>query len=171
MDAGEPFRKMGYRNRYRLAASNGPLWLTIPIVGGREQRAPVGEIAIDNRQPWQRSHWRSIGSIYRRTPFFEHYEPSLYPLFHTPYESLAAFNTDSIRWCLKALRRPEFLEIKGIQDPVEDLLDRRERWLEVDRFPSKSYTQPFGERTGFLRGMSVLDVLFSEGPAAENYFQ
>ncbi len=156
---------MGLRNRYRLASSNGPLWLTIPVVGGREQRRPVAEIAIDNRLPWQRNHWRSLVSIYRRTPFFEHYEPSLQLLFTTPYESLAAFNADSVEWCRKALRMAQTLE-PATDFPEINLRDRRERWLDFGQFPEKAYTQPFLERTGFLRGMSILDALFNEGPAA-----
>lgn len=155
---------MGHRNRYRLASSNGALWLTVPITGGREQHTPVGEIRIDNKLPWQRGHWRSIQSIYRRTPFFEHYEPSLQLLFEKHYDSLARFNTDSIEWCQKTLRIAATLE-QRTSFPETSLQDRRERWLDFSQFPEKSYNQPFLERTGFLRGMSVLDALFNEGPA------
>lgn len=154
---------MGRRNRYRLASSNGPLWLTIPIIGGREQRARVGEILIDNRLPWQRNHWRSLESIYRRTPFFEHYAPSLQALFQKPYSSLAHFNTDSIEWSRKALRLSTVFET--VNTVPTDARDRRERWLPFEDFPVENYVQPFAERTGFLRGMSVLDALFCTGPA------
>ncbi len=160
---------MGLRNRYRLASSNGPLWLTVPILGGREQRTAVGRIGIDNQQPWQRTHWRSIASIYRRTPFFEHYEPSLYPLFHTPYASLAAFNTDTICWCRQALRFSITPELHARIPETGDFLDRRERWLDWHPFPSRSYHQPFVERIGFVPGASVLDLLFNEGPAAGSF--
>lgn len=171
LDLEEPFRKMGYRNRYRLASSNGPLWLTIPILGGREQRTPVGEIQIDNKLPWQRSHWRSITSIYRRTPFFEHYEPSLQALFITPYAALADFNLASVNWCRDALRLAVNFKEKTCFPENAALKDRRERWLSFTRFPEKSYSQPFLERTGFLRGMSVLDALFCEGPATASFLQ
>ncbi len=157
---------MGYRNRYRLASSNGPLWLTIPIIGGREQRRPVHQIAIDNRLPWQRNHWRSLVSIYRRTPFFEHYEPLLQPLFTTPFDRLASFNEASIQWCSEVLGRPVLLAVtQTLPDAFED--GRESRLLFAD--PSQpSYAQPFMERTGFLPGMSILDLLFCEGPAASN---
>ncbi len=154
---------MGRRNRYRLASSNGALWLTIPIVGGREQRAPVSEIEIDNRLPWQRNHWRSLESIYRRTPFFEHYAPSLQNLFQTPFSSLADFNLQSIEWSRKALRVSTVFERSNSVSPNAE--DRRERWLHFEDFPAKNYVQPFEERTGFLRGMSMLDALFCNGPA------
>lgn len=171
LDFAEPFRKMGYRNRYRLASSNGPLWLTIPILGGREQRTPVGEILIDNGLPWQRNHWRSITSIYRRTPFFEHYGPSLQALFTQPFSMLADFNLASVRWCQQALRLEENrIEIAPFPEN-KDWTDRRERWLDFTQFPLKPYAQPFLERTGFLRGMSLLDALFCEGPATVSLLQ
>jgi hypothetical protein len=166
LDAAEPFRKMGYRNRYRLASSNGPLWLTIPIIGGREQRRPVHQIAIDNRLPWQRNHWRSLTSIYRRTPFFDHYEPLLKPLFTTAFDHLAPFNEASIRWCSEALDLSTSLSVaQTLPDVFEDVRESRLSFAD----PSQpSYAQPFMERTGFLPGMSILDVLFCEGPAASN---
>ncbi len=162
LDTTEPFRKMGLRNRYRIAASNGPLWLTIPLLGGREQRLPVADILIDNRSPWQRTHWRSIGSVYRRTAFFEHYEESLRPLFEQPFEKLADFNLATIAWTEKALGTPvSKVAVLPAEMPFKDL---RERFVDYKTGQEKPYVQPFMERTGFLPGMSILDGLFCEGP-------
>lgn len=159
---------MGYRNRYRLASSNGPLWLTIPIIGGREQRRPVGQIKIDNRLPWQRNHWRSLVSIYRRTPFFDHYEPLLQPLFETAFDGLSGFNKASIHWCSEALEASAPLTITDNLPSAFD--DRRESRISFTD-PHAPYAQPFLERTGFLSGMSILDLLFCEGPAAKSWLR
>ena len=162
LDKKESLGKMGLRNRYHIAASSGPLWLTIPLAGGREQRGPVGEIQIDNRTPWQRTHWRSIGSVYRRTAFFEHYEESLQDLFKTPFETLVDFDLATLAWTAKALGRPLLLtETLPAEMPFTDL---RERRVDYKTGSEKLYVQPFLERTGFLTGMSILDGLFCEGP-------
>ncbi len=167
-DEAEPFRKMGLRNRYRIASSNGPLWLTVPILGGREQRRPTGEILIDNRTPWQRTHWRSIGSVYQRTAFFEHYEEVLRPLFEQPFERLSDFNRATIHRAEKVLR----LSLPVVENIPGNtaFTDLRERVVDYKSGREKPYVQPFVERTGFLPGMSILDGLFCEGPALSGRF-
>jgi hypothetical protein len=163
LDKETPLSKMGLRNRYRIAAANGPLWLTVPIAGGREQRSPVGEMRIDNRLPWQRTHWRSITSVYRRTAFFEHYEDSLQILFKTPFEKLVDFNLATISWGTKAFGKPLVL-VESVPAEVP-FTDFRERMVDYKTGLELPYVQPFMERTGFLTGMSILDGLFCEGPA------
>ena len=163
LDPKETLGKMGLRNRYRIAASNGPLWLTVPLAGGREQRGPVEGVHIDNRTPWQRTHWRSLSSVYRRTAFFEHYEASLQSLFQTPFEKLIDFNRASILWVAEALGRK--LVLADSLPAEAAFTDLRERAVDYKTGTEAPYVQPFRERTGFLTGMSILDGLFCEGPA------
>jgi len=36
-------------------------------------------------------------------------------------------------------------------------------------FPVKQYSQVFEDRSGFLPNMSIVDLLFNQGPQAKNY--
>lgn len=168
-DAHEHYEKMSRRSRYRIATAQGVAQLSIPLIGGRDQRAAMGDIRIDNRQPWARTHWRSIRTAYRRAPFFEHFEGLLEVFFREEYERLADFNRASVAW-LRAALRMDFLEEQSkmyerAPADANDLRDERLRQLEsAMHFPP--YTQVFGERHGFLPNLSVLDALFTVGPRA-----
>lgn len=163
LDINEPFRKMTYRNRYRIATSNGPLLLSVPIMGGREQRVPLHSILIDNKTNWQKQHWRSLFSAYGRAPFFEHYGPELELLFRQTYEHLAAFNKAAIDMISKAFRVQQLfineMEPGLQQDPTIDLR------AEAAVSDSPSYPQVFEDRIGFIGDLSILDLLMNEGPS------
>src|SRR5688572_763281 len=83
-DLGEHFEKMSYRNRFIISAANGPLKLSIPLQGGRDQRAAMKDILVSNDQDWQKQHWRTLVSAYNRSPYFEFYAISLEQLFKIP---------------------------------------------------------------------------------------
>jgi len=168
LDVTEPFQKMTYRNRYHIATANGPLLLSVPLAGGRLQRIPMQKVQIDERQNWQKQHWRSLFSAYGRAPFFEHYGPSLEALLHQRYEHLAALNKAAIEWIKKELRLPQqfilISEAAEVSAPIKDL--KAVAW---DSLPVTHYTQVFEERTGFLPHLSILDMIMNEGPAAVGY--
>jgi len=42
------FSKMSFKNRMVIATAQGPLHLSIPIEGGRDQKTPMNEIKIAN---------------------------------------------------------------------------------------------------------------------------
>lgn len=168
-DIHEHYEKMSRRSRYRVATAQGAVQLSVPLLGGRDQRAAMQDIRIDNSQPWARTHWRTIRTAYRRAPFFEHFEDSLERLFAERFDRIADFNRASVGWLRSALRI-EFSEAESAAyvrtpDGAADLRDERLRSLE-DTMQFIPYTQVFGERHGFLANLSVLDALFSEGPGA-----
>lgn len=162
LDTNESFRKMTYRNRYRIASANGPLLLSIPIMGGREQRAPLHSILIDNKTNWQKQHWRSLFSAYGRAPFFEHYGPELESLFGQPYEYLTEFNRAALDLVSKAFRIQHLFTQEVEAGLLQDAVDLR---VEPPSANSPSYPQVFEDRIGFTGDLSILDLLLNEGPA------
>lgn len=166
LDGYEHFEKMTYRNRYYLAGANGLLTLSIPLQHGREQRAAMKDVRIDNKTRWQTQPWRTIVSAYKRAPYFDHYEPSLEKLFTTPYEHLIDANIASILWLRDQLRlnfNTTFTTEYLPQHPGVDIDLRRH----MKRKPSAGfppYYQLFADRIGFQPDLSILDLLFSEGP-------
>jgi hypothetical protein len=167
-DRAEHFQKMSARNRYYIASANGPLTLSIPLEEGRDQRKAMSHIRICNKTNWQVQHWRTITSAYRRAPFFEHYEYSLAPLFETKYELLTDYNLATIHWLKKQLKK-DFDE-QPAEDYVktypEALFDLRGKTKFTGATGMPQYYQLFADRHGFLPGLSMLDLLFSEGPHA-----
>lgn len=165
-DGAEHFEKMSYRNRYRISGSNNSILLTVPLINGREQRLPMAEVKIFNDGMWQVQHWRTLVSVYKRTPYFEHYEDLLRPLYEHQYTHLATFDRASIDWVAKQLKIE--IDVKETNEYVKDhgygVVDlRNEKTPDV---PLPEYHQVFQDRIGFQPNLSILDLLFSEGPGA-----
>jgi len=172
-DTAEPFRKMTCRNRYYIAGAQGRTRLTIPLAHGRDQRIPVAEVRIFNGDRWQTQHWRTLTAAYRRAPFFDFYEESLQPLFGTRYGLLADFSLATCAWLQEQLQLPLRL-IHGQplpeQAPAADLRHyRQDPPAAAETFPR--YQQVFAERTGFIPNLSILDLLFAEGPRTRAWIQ
>lgn len=166
-DGYEHFQKMSYRNRYYISGSNGLITLSIPLVEGREQRTAMKDVLISNKDKWQVQHWRTLTSVYKRSPYFDFYEHDLERLYTIKFEKLADFNLASIQW-LKQQLKLDFKEI--ITDSFEkEAADEDMRWImkpgvERTKTDAVAYYQVFADRTGFLPNLSLLDLLFSEGP-------
>lgn len=171
LDGGEHFEKMTYRNKYFITGSNGGIQLSIPLLQGREQRSPMLQVQIDNKQRWQVQHWRTLVSVYKRTPYFEHYEPSLEKLFTQNFDSLIDFNLTSIKWLQKELRAGFSISTTDVfQKEYIDAIDLRRAMKPGSEKQAldgaEPYYQVFADRVGFLPNLSMLDLLFAEGPHA-----
>src|SRR5215469_11150397 len=115
-DQFETYQKMGFRNRCSIAGAEGILQLSSPLAGGRDQRTLMRDVRVEERQAWQRQHWRTIHSCYSRSPWFDYYRDELERLFGKPVQFLLDWNLACFEWSLGAL---------GLT-PVLSLTDRYE---------------------------------------------
>lgn len=168
IDLAEHYQKMSYRNRYYLAGPDGKVLMSIPLQSGRNQRKPVKDVAISNDTAWQSQHWKTIISLYRRSPFFEYYEHLIAPLFTQKYELLHDWSRVGTDFALKALNLKLSIEnshsYQAIYPP--DVCDSREILKPQQTTAGielSAYYQVFEERCGFQPDCSILDLLFCEG--------
>lgn len=166
-DLGEYYQKMSYRNRYYLASPNGKTLMSLPLAKGRNQRMPLSEVKLFNESNWQDNHWKTIVSLYGRSPFFEYFEHLVKPLFETKYEYLHDFNTASLELINKILDLQ--LKLSTTREYRKtypaDTIDLRSALLPQDSLVPDTpvYYQVFAERCGFIADCSILDLLFCEG--------
>ncbi len=170
LDVHEHFSKMSDRNRYRIGGSNNTVLLSIPLEKGRNQHTPMKDITIKNEYDWQVQHWRTLVSVYNRSPYFFHYEPSLQPLFETRYDNLAVFNRAALQWTLQQLKMNIPVKETGNYLPSypADVTDMRRGFGPIAHPP---YYQAFQDRIGFVADLSILDLLFSEGPRTTDWLR
>lgn len=165
LDKAEHYEKMTFRNKYTISGSNGIIQLSIPLQNGRNQRATMKDIKIAPEK-WQVNHWRTITSVYARSPFFEFYADILQQVFDTPFIYLIDFNLATLTLLnriLKAQLNISFTDTYNkIYDDAIDIRSKEFKLTNSEAFPS--YYQVFADRTGFIPNLSILDLLFSEGP-------
>lgn len=175
-DCAEHFQKMSYRNRYYISGANGLIPLSIPLVAGRNQRCAMKEVQISYAEDWQVQHWRTIVSVYSRTPYFHYYEPGLKKLFDTKFTFLHEFDLASVQWLAQQLKlKPDIRMadsyIDKYEDDVCDLRFSLNPGIEKTIQEPAPYYQVFADRTGFFPNLSMPDLLFCEGPHTMNWIK
>ena len=172
----ETYQKMSFRNRCQIAGGEGVIDLSIPLAGGRDQKALMRDIRVGSGQGWQARHWKTIVSCYSRSPWFEYYQSGLEALFRRPAGFLVDWNMACFEWSLRALGmsktmgltehyRKDYGPDEGVDWRGKILPKNRGEWGE------SRYRQVFEERTGFIPNLSILDLLFCEGKEAIRYIQ
>lgn len=168
------FLKQTFRNRTYIYAANGKLALNIPVIHTQKNRQKYKDVKIFNEEKWQDHHWKSLLSAYRTSPFFEYYEDELQPLFTTKTDYILDFNfkcfetvCDCLQLDLNTSKTEDYQ--KDIENTVDyrDLVNAKKDYLKS----FETYNQVFQEKHGFINNLSILDLLFNEGPNTLNYLE
>ena len=170
IEACESYRKQTWRNRCRILTANGPMDLRVPVV--HDGNRLITQIRIDWSTPWLRQNCYAIDSAYYSSPFFEHYRDELFDILERRRETLWDMNLDIIDFfCRKIGIAPEIIPttdfVLSPEGDCRDLLSPKHPGPETVR----PYWQVFRERFGFIDGLSVMDLLFNEGPESLSYLQ
>lgn len=172
IDLAEHYQKMSYRNRYYLAAPDGKILMSLPLENGRNQRISISEVKLSADTNWQSNHWKTIVSLYNRSPFFEYFEHYFKSIFEQSFESLHAFNIAGIIQINKLLKLGLNIQttntfIKTYPDEIIDIRDIKPQ-QEPEGMNMLTYYQVFEDRCGFQPNCSILDLLFCEGMATRD---
>ena len=97
LETAENYLKQTFRNRCTIAAANGPLALSIPIVKPDTLKCPTKDIRISDHGNWRHLHWNALVSAYNMSPFFEYYEEDFAPFYEKKYEFLSVACLTCIR--------------------------------------------------------------------------
>lgn len=168
----ENYTKQTYRNRCEILGANGPVPLVVPVVKGRGKKIKIKDLQISYDTDWQRNHWRTLFSAYNSSPFFEFYKDDILPFFEKRRKYLLDLNL-SIHETLCNLMEidtplnltDDFEEIpENTLNYREFLSPKKNKTLPDPLFKPQEYTQVFSEKFGFISNLSILDLLFNEGP-------
>jgi hypothetical protein len=172
-DVHQNYIKQTYRNRTFIHSANGIQKLTIPINHSKIKFSMM-DAEIDNKIGWQKNHWRSIQSAYSSSPFFEFYKDSLEEVYNKKYKNLVKFNFELIKLVLEWLDIELKSELSKEYKPhYNKTLDLRKN-IENKRFSkieNKTYTQVFSCKNGFINDLSIIDLIFNEGPNSFSYLK
>lgn len=191
------FTKRDWRNRNRIKTPQGPLWLTIPVqVKGRYLQA-IKDTQISD-PAWNRMHWRTIQTHYRRAPFFDDFKCALEELFlGCEHTSLSEINhrfiaglcrmlgiTTKLSWSMEyAIEEGKNERLIGLcrQAHATEYISgpAARSYVEPEKFEAAGLALSFFDYAGypeypqlyppFDHQVSVIDLLLQTGPDAPAY--
>ncbi len=175
IDVHEHFVKQSLRNRCAILASGGAIPLVVHVVKTpNDRKCAVRDTRIDYSKRWRHTHWTSLVSAYRNSPYFDFYAERFEPFYTRRYEFLYDLNTELTALLLELLGSDARLRFSERYIPPSDeiadfrgALSGKPRLHRPDpAFVPAPYYQVFADRTGFVPNLSAVDLLFCEGPHA-----
>lgn len=173
LERHEHFVKQSYRSRCRIVTAQGVHELTVPLTGkSGEGKTSITDVKIDHSQKWLNNHWRTIVSAYNNAPFFEYYADSLHSTLFKKHTFLYDLNLELLTICRGWLKLQnqvtetmayEKTPAQGTTD-LRNIVNAKKPASCEKYFQSQPYTQVFGHT--FAENMSVIDLIFCEGPNA-----
>lgn len=174
IEAQENYLKQSYRNRCRILAPGGVQSLTIPVELATEGKTPIRDVRISAHSDWRHLHLQALQTAYGASPYFDDYIDDLRPIYERGHRFLWDFNSELLGKLLV------LLDLEADLAPTSDFLPPQEtgttedlryiiqprRGGEVPAFQPQPYYQGYGQRYGFTPDLSILDLLFEQGPEA-----
>jgi hypothetical protein len=172
LEKHEHFPKQTFRNRAIVASPNGPLNLFIPVVKGSKFHSAYKDVKISYDFKWQRLHWLSFEACYRNSAYFEFYEDEFVKFYQNKPTYLFDYNLEQLNWICKQMKKvPEIAFTSEYEKDKTGSLDFRNHPDLKKGAPiqNKPYFQVFEDRNGFLPNMSIVDLLFNQGPQSKSF--
>lgn len=167
----EHFPKQTYRNRTNIYGANGKLSLIIPI--HHNNKRVLKDIEISYAEDWQKLHWKSIKTAYQSSPYFEYYEHQISKIFENKERFLIDFNLKTLEVVQNILKtekqyslNKEYLESPEILDYRNSISAKQEANTEMPE-----YYQTFSDKFGFIKNLSILDLVCNQGPESLVYLK
>lgn len=159
------YQKQSLVNRCKITGGNGTITLSVPLIGGREQKALLTAVEIDYSQHWPLKHLRSVKSCYGKAPFFDHYFPLIEQLLMQHFPRLMDLDFAIILQLQKWLKWKQEIHLTdnfrlAAAQPVLQPLPIQ-----------KLYLQVFSHKYPFVPNLSILDALFCLGPGINEYLK
>jgi hypothetical protein len=156
----ETYRKQTIRNHCNIYGPNGRQKLSIPVIKVHGNHTLTKDIRLSYDQNWQSNHWRSIETAYNNSPFFLFYRDYFEPFYLKKFDYLLDFNTKLLDVVFTILKVEKKI---GFTDHFENRLKDHPKII------FSPYTQVFSPKSGFLSNLSIIDLIFSLGPDANEY--
>jgi len=168
----EHFPKQTYRNRAVIQSPNGKLNLIVPVIKGSKVHTKVRDVKISYDFNWQRLHWMSLQTSYRSSAFFEFYEDAFAPFFEKKWDFIFDYNMEILQLLLKLLKIDSQYKLTDVYEgSYPDREDYRESIHPKinSTFTAKPYFQVFEEKNAFMPNLSIVDLLFNQGPQSTHF--
>lgn len=193
------YTRRDWRNRNQIKTAQGLQWLTIPVDVKGQFDVKIKDVTVANAE-WTSDHWNKISQAYRKAPHFATYSDvfeDAYLSCTEKYLSQINFRFLQLINSILEIKTPIYWshDFSMSTDKSQRLLDiclqleaatyvsgpAAKDYLQTDKFELagvnvewmsydgyRSYEQLHGD---FVPNVSVIDLIFNEGPEAKQYFK
>lgn len=188
-----------WRNRNIIKTANGPLWLTIPVEVKGKYFQKIKDTIVSDPQ-WAKKHWASLTHSYSKAKGFPTYKELFAGLYgETDERSLSLINHRFITAICQLLGIDTTLSWSMDYELSDDKTERlvnlckqagathylsgpaAKSYLVEECFTREGISVSYMDYSGypeykqlyppFEPGMSILDLLFNEGPEAASFMK
>jgi hypothetical protein len=187
--------KNSYSYRNKIKTPQGSTWLTVPLKMKGHTNNLIKDMDIDNSKHWKKKHLKNIFYNYKKSSFFDELYPKIENLYQQDYKLFSDLAYEHLLFWLQELdiktkivkssdldihskKSNLILDICKYFDADEYISGALGReYLDEDDFKEKSveveyqsYNHPVYRQSGrdFLPNMSIIDLLFNEGPKSND---
>ncbi len=193
------YTRRDWRNRNKIKTPNGTAWLTIPVEVKGNYYLKIREMLVSSTE-WNKKHWHSVVHNYSKAKFFGEYKDLFEELFlGTEEKYLSRINfrflsaicklldiKTKISWSMdyklvdgkterlvdlcKQAGAAEYISGPAAKDYIDEELFKKEgiklEFISYSGYPE--YNQLFPP---FEHAVSIIDLIFNEGPDARKYMK
>lgn len=192
------YTKNDWRNRNQLKTKQGVQWLTIPVRHKDSDQKIIETKVADLK--WSSKHWRTIQQNYSKAPYFKEYKEIFEGFYlnnneeylsQINYQLIKIINqilgidtvitwssdyelvegqTEKLLGICKQAGADTYLSGPAAKDYFDEDLASQEaiqvEWMDYSGYPEyKQLHEPFEH------GVTILDLIFNEGPNASKYMK
>lgn len=193
------YTRRDWRNRNKIKTQNGTAWLTIPVEVKGKYSQIIRDTKISEKN-WNTKHWKTILQAYSKAAYFKEYKDFFEDAYlnatemylsevnmrlitavnqilgiSTPIKwshdfDLVEGKTERLLGLCKSLEATTYISGPAAKDYLDESIFLRDgisvEWMDYSGYPE--YTQLFPP---FEHGVTVLDLIFNEGPSAINFMK
>lgn len=161
----ETYQKQSCRTRTNVMTANGVQTLTIPVIKTNGNHTLTKDIEISYKESWQQVHLRCLESAYRKSAYFDYYFPYFEKIYKQKFNTLVELNDFCLKTILKIMKVKKDYSFTTDFERISDENDYRISLSKgTNKIEMKPYYQVFADRHGFIPNLSIVDLLFNEGP-------
>ncbi|QHT65628.1 WbqC family protein [Rhodocytophaga rosea] len=194
------YTRSDWRNRNLIKTKEGVKWLILPVKVKKERfETKINEVVVADKN-WGKVHWATLTNNYRKAPYFKEYSgifESLYLQTNEEFLSLINFTFISailpllgiqtkVSWstaytlcgnrnerlvylCQQAGAK-EYLSGPAAKGYIDEKMFKEAgisvSWMDYSGYPEYNQLYP-----PFEHGVTVLDLIFNEGPKASQFMK